>query len=240
MVPAGSPFGACRTSSRKMSSRVSWANAASEVTAFDVFIFPKQWKCNGMRLRSQISAVNRSHGTRCVRQNGRCRAFFSESHPSKTLAVQGQVGADSSWGLGEGESHFVGGLEAEGFVEGAAGGTGVEGDVAEALVAAPIEHGLQKLFCEAAAAGFGFGVHIEDPGALGEGFAGVPGPVGDDDSAAGDDAGFGSFGEPGFVGAEGQGCGEIFPGRLIDPVKLGGVAMSHVFEHGSAVMNKVV
>ena len=149
------------------------------------------------------------------------------------------MGADSSWGLGEGESHFVGGLEAEGFVEGAAGGTGVEGDVAEALVAAPIEHGLQKLFCEAAAAGFGFGVHVEDPGALGEGFAGVAGPVGDDDAAAGDDAGFGSFGEPGFVSAEAQGFGEIFPRSLIDAVERGRVAMAHIFEHGAAVMDEV-
>jgi hypothetical protein len=169
------------------------------------------------------------------------RAFSPEFHPSKTPAVHGQVGVDFlSGGLAEGEAHFVCGLEAEGFVEGAAGGAGVERDVAEALAAAPIEHCLQKLFGYAAAAGFGFGVHVEDPGALGEGFAGVAGPVGDDDSAAGDDAGFGSFGEPGFVGAEGQGCGEIFPRRLIDPVKLGGITMSHIFEHGSAVMNKVV
>jgi len=144
------------------------------------------------------------------------------------------------WGLAEGEAHFVGGLEAEGFVEGAACGAGVERDVAEAFGAAPIEHGLQKLFCEAAAAGFGFGVHVEDPGALGEGFAGVAGPVGDDDAAAGDDAGFGSFGEPGFVSAEAQGFGEIFPRGLIDAVEYGGIAMSHIFEHGAAVMDEVV
>src|ERR1700722_955341 len=44
MVPAGRPWGACRTSKRKMSRRVACANAASESMASDVFIFPKQWK----------------------------------------------------------------------------------------------------------------------------------------------------------------------------------------------------
>jgi hypothetical protein len=152
---------------------------------------------------------------------------------------------DLSWqwgigGLAEGEAHFAGGLEAEGFVEGAAGGAGVERDVAEAFFAAPVEHCLQKLFCETEAAGFGFGVHVEDPSAFCEQFAGVAGPTGDDDSAASDDACFGSFGEPGFVGAEAQGFGKIFLRGLIDPVEHGGIAMSHIFEHGAAMVDEVV
>lgn len=144
-----------------------------------------------------------------------------------------------SWRLAKGEAHFVGGLEAEGFVEGAAGGAGVERDTVEAFGTAPVEHGLQKLFCQAEAAGFGFGVHVEDPGALCERFTGVAGPSCNDDSAAGNDARFGSFREPGFVSAEAQGFGEIFPGRLIDLVKHGGIAMSHIFEHGAAVTDEM-
>src|SRR6516165_1553501 len=42
--PAGRPFGAFWTSKRKILRRVSCARAASESTADDVFIFPKQWK----------------------------------------------------------------------------------------------------------------------------------------------------------------------------------------------------
>jgi hypothetical protein len=56
IVPAGRPSGACRTSSRKMSSRVSCANAESEVTALDVFIFPEQWKYNAKSAPSQVLA----------------------------------------------------------------------------------------------------------------------------------------------------------------------------------------
>lgn len=140
----------------------------------------------------------------------------------------------------QGEAHFVGGLEAEGFVEGAAGGTGVERDAAEAFGAAPVEHGLQKLFCEAEAAGIGIGIHVEDPGTFCERFAGEAGPVGSDDSAAGDDTRFGRFREPGFVGTEAQSFGEILPRGLIDLVKHGGIAMTHIFEHGAAVVDEVV
>ncbi len=138
------------------------------------------------------------------------------------------------------EAHFVGWLEAEGFVEGAAGGAGVERDVAEAFVGAPIEHGLQKLFCEAAAASIGFGVHVEDPGAFCKRFARVAGPGCDYDSATSDDASFSSFREPGFVRTETQGFGEIFLRRLIDAVEHDGIAVSHLFEHGAAVMDEVV
>ena len=38
----------------KMLSRVSCANAASESTASDVFIFPKQWKYNVLHALSQM------------------------------------------------------------------------------------------------------------------------------------------------------------------------------------------
>ena len=64
IVPAGRPLGACRTSKRKMFSRVSCASAASESTAYDVFIFPKQWKYKAISPFSQMSerCGNRTRG----------------------------------------------------------------------------------------------------------------------------------------------------------------------------------
>ena len=59
--PAGRPFGAFRTSKRKILSRLSCARAASESTADDVFIFPKQWKYRIITRASQWISQDRRY-----------------------------------------------------------------------------------------------------------------------------------------------------------------------------------
>ena len=131
------------------------------------------------------------------------------------------------------------GEEAEGFVEGAGSGAGVERDAGEAAGAAPIHHDLENAAGEALAARMGFGIHVENPGALRKSFGGMPGPTGEDDAAAGDEFAGGEFGEPGFVGGVLQGVGEIFTGGLIHAVENGRVPVAHVFKHGAAVTDEM-
>jgi len=113
------------------------------------------------------------------------------------------------------EAHFVGGLEAEGFVERPSGRAGVERDGREPVGAAPVEHDAEELPGKAATPRMRLRIHVEDPGALREGFSGESRPASEDDSAPGHDFAFGLFRKPGFVAAFVKSLLEIFPrGRV--------------------------
>jgi len=103
---------------------------------------------------------------------------------------------------------------------------------------APVEDDVQDLFGEPAAARVGFGVHVEDPSALGKRFSGEAGPTGENDAAAGENFAVGFFNQPGFIGGVAEGLLEILCGGFVDGVKDGGIAVPHLFEHGTAVPDK--
>ena len=142
--------------------------------------------------------------------------------------------------LAEFVAHFVGGFEAEGLVERAAGGAGMEGDDAKALGAGPLEHGFEESAGNAAAAGLRLGVHVQDPGALRKGLPGKAGPVRQNDSAPGKDGAVGAFGEPGLVGAVAERLREIGSRGFIDAVECARIGVAHILEHGAAMVDKMV
>ena len=146
----------------------------------------------------------------------------------------------NGWRLAEFAAHFVGGFEAKGLVERAARGAGMERDDAKALDAGPLEHGFEESLGDAAAAGLRLGVHIEDPGALREGFAGKARPVRQNDSAPGKHSAVGVFGEPSLVGAVAECLREIGFRGFVDAVERGGIGMAHILEHGAAMVDKMV
>ena len=109
-------------------------------------------------------------------------------------------------------------------------------DDAKALEGGPLEHGFEESLGDAAAAGLRLGVHIEDPGALREGFAGKAGPVRQNDSAASKDSAAGVFGEPSLVGAVAECLREIgFRGFIDKMVEIGEAGFADAEFHGLIV-----
>ena len=142
--------------------------------------------------------------------------------------------------LTEFAAHFVGGFKAEGLVERPARGAGMKRNDAKALDAGPREHGFEEPLGDAAAAGLRLGIHIEDPGALREGFAGKAGPVRQNDSAPGKDRAVGVFGKPSLVGAVAECLREIGFRGFIDAVERAAIGVAHILEHGPAMVDKMV
>ena len=138
------------------------------------------------------------------------------------------------------EGHFVGGLEAEGVIHGAAGGTGVKRDGVESFVAAPVDHHLEQPFRDAGAAGRRLREHVENPGAFCVDFAGIPRPDRKDNAAPAEHLAVRVLREPTFVCPDGERDAEVLAREFVHPGKHGRILKSHFFKHGSAVMQKVV
>ena len=137
------------------------------------------------------------------------------------------------------DAHFVGGLEAEGFVKRPPCLAGMEGDNAEAVRAGPFENHLQETLGDTASAGLRFGVHVKNPGALGERFARKAGPIGENDTATGKNGAGRVFNQPGLIGAIAEGLPEILFRGSVDAVKRSDIRVTHVFEHGATVMDEM-
>ena len=93
--------------------------------------------------------------------------------------------------------------EAEFFVDGAAEFGGVEGDDLDVLFLAEVDGVVQELGGEAAAAGCGGGIEVEEIGADGVGVEEVRGEVGEEDAAGGEEGLF-LFEEKTYVAAVGE------------------------------------
>src|SRR5262245_33989611 len=100
-------------------------------------------------------------------------------------------------------------------------------NVAKAIIAAPVDHDFEKPVCHSLAARQGLRVHVENPRALGQRFAGVTGPAGQHEATASDNRAVGGFREPTSVSSVLESLGEILPGSLIYTVERCGIAKPH-------------